>query len=192
MSSKINICEVFSGHFKTLRNADTDKISFWDIITFIALPLAIAILFSYFGNGITKDLISLLVNFSAILTALLLSVLVLVYDQESKIRQNKDTDTFYTVKRKLLKELYYNICYSILCGVLLVVLCFIVSIFPVGTNGYFFSKTYLLYIEKYNIKLTFNFVSYIFNPIVIFFCSHLILNIVMIVKRMHALLTLEN
>ncbi|MDS72059.1 hypothetical protein EDI83_23230, partial [Salmonella enterica] len=102
MSSKINICEVLIGHFRTLKDADTKKISIWDIFTFIILPFIIAASFSIFGTGITKDLISLLVNFSAILTALLLSVLVLVYDQESKIRQRKDTDTFYESKKSLL------------------------------------------------------------------------------------------
>ncbi|MCF6615531.1 hypothetical protein IHV42_30340, partial [Escherichia coli] len=91
MSSKINICEVLIGHFRTLKNADTNKISLWDIFTFIILPFIISAAFSLLGSGITKDLISLLVNFSAILTALLLSVLVLVYDQESKIRQRKAT-----------------------------------------------------------------------------------------------------
>lgn len=192
MSSKINICEVLTGHFRTLRDADTKKISKWDVFTFIALPFIIAVLFSYIGNGITKDLISLLVNFSAILTALLLSVLVLVYDQESKIRQKKDTDTFYESKKTLLTELYYNICYSILCGVLLVVLCFIVSLFLVDKNGYFYCETYVFFMEKPNITLHFNLLSFILIPLVIFFCVHLILNIVMIVKRMHALLTLES
>ncbi|CAI1068324.1 Uncharacterised protein [Serratia liquefaciens] len=191
MSSKINICEVIIGHFRTLRDADTKKISIWDIFTFIALPFIIAVSFSYFGNGITKDLISLLVNFSAILTALLLSVLVLVYDQESKIRQRKDTDTFYESKKSLLTELYYNICYSILCGVLLVVLCFTVSLFLVNSNGYFYCKNYSLFIEQLNLTLHFNLLSYLLCPLIIFFCVHLILNIIMIVKRMHALLTLN-
>lgn len=191
MSSKINICEVLTGHFRTLRDADTDKASFWDIFTFIIFPAASAVLFTIFGSGITKDLISLLVNFSAILTALLLSVLVLVYDQESKIRQRKDTDTFYNSKKKLLTELYYNICYSILCGVFLVVLCFIVSLFSVDSSGYFHGSTYAYYIEKVEMNIKINILNHILCPIIIFICIHLILNIIMIVKRMHALLTLD-
>ncbi|NIF02230.1 hypothetical protein F3J38_19550 [Pantoea sp. Acro-805] len=190
MSSKINVCDVLVGHFRTLRDARTDKISFYDIFTFIISPILAAALFTIFGKGVTKDLISLLVNFSAILTALLLSVLVLVYDQESKIRQNQAADTFYEAKKTLLTELYYNICYSILCGVLLVVLCFVVSMFPVSGDGYFISDTHSYYFGKIDLTLKFNFINYILCPLVMFFCVHLILNIVMIVKRMHALLTL--
>ncbi|MCP2002929.1 UNVERIFIED_ORG: hypothetical protein J2Y78_001469 [Buttiauxella agrestis ATCC 33320] len=192
MSSKINICDVLVGHFRTLKDADTKKISKWDIFTFIFLPFAIAIVFSLLSGNITKDLVSLLVNFSAILTALLLSVLVLVYDQEAKIRLNKDTDVFYASKKSLLTELYYNICYSVLCGVFLVVLCFIASLFSVGSDGYFIGQTHSYFVEKMNVKLSFNFFSYILCPMIIFVCVHLILNIIMIVKRMHALLTLES
>lgn len=191
MISKINICEVLIGHFRTLRDADTKKISMWDIFTFIILPFIIAASFSFFGSGITKDLISLLVNFSAILTALLLSVLVLVYDQESKIRQRKDIDTFYESKKSLLTELYFNICYSILCGVFLVVLCFIVSLFSVDSSGYFYGATHEYFIDKANITLKINMLTHILCPMIIYVCVHLILNIIMIVKRMHALLTLD-
>ncbi|WP_394571079.1 hypothetical protein [Citrobacter amalonaticus] len=191
MSSKINICEVLIGHFRTLRDADTKKISMWDIFTFIILPFIIAASFSFFGSSITKDLISLLVNFSAILTALLLSVLVLVYDQESKIRQRKDIDTFYESKKSLLTELYFNICYSILCGVFLVVLCFIVSLFSVDSSGYFYGATHEYFIDKANITLKINMLTHILCPMIIYVCVHLILNIIMIVKRMHALLTLD-
>ncbi|ROG13973.1 hypothetical protein C4Y63_007130 [Klebsiella pneumoniae subsp. pneumoniae] len=192
MSSKINICEVLKGHFRTLRDADTKKVSIWDIFTFIILPFIIAASFSIFGRGITKDLISLLVNFSAILTALLLSVLVLVYDQESKIRQRKDIDTFYESKKSLLTELYYNICYSILCGVLLVVLCFIVSLYSVDPSGYFYGGTHEYFFDKANITFKLNVLSHILCPLITYVCIHLILNIIMIVKRMHALLTLDS
>ena len=191
MSSKINICEVLIGHFRTLRDADTQKISIWDIFTFIILPFIVAASFSIFGSGITKDLISLLVNFSAILTALLLSVLVLVYDQESKIRQRIEIDTFYEAKKSLLTELYFNICYSILCGVLLVVLCFIVSLYSVDSSGYFHSLTHEYFFDKVNISLKLNVLTHILFPLIIYVCVHLILNIIMIVKRMHALLTLD-
>lgn len=189
MSSKINVCEIISGHFNTLRNADTKKLSFYDILTFIVIPIFISIGVSYSVVMISKDLVSLLVNFSAILTALLLSVLVLVYDQETKIREKKDTDTFYPTKKKLLQELYYNICYSIVCGVILVVFCFLVSLYTVSPLGVISGNTYNLSVFDYNIS--FNFVSCIYFPIIIFLAIHLILNILMIVKRMHSLLTLD-
>ncbi|PBI79764.1 hypothetical protein A9993_08430 [Rahnella victoriana] len=193
MSSKINICEIVTGHFRTLKDADTRKVSKLDMFTFLMLPIGLAILFATLANGMSKDLVSLLVNFSAILTALLLSVLVLVYDQESKINQNKDNDTFYESKKTLLTELYYNICYSVLCGVFLVALCFFSSMYESGAGGYISGYDRKINFEIYShyIDFSFNFYRYILCPFIIFFCVHLMLNIVMIVKRMHSLLTIS-
>jgi hypothetical protein len=189
MSSKINICEIITGHFRTLKDAGTDKVSMSDLLTFVVFPIALSIIFAVFANGMSKDLVSLLVNFSAILTALLLSVLVLVYDQESKIRQNKDNDIFFDSKKTLLTELYYNICYSVLCGVLLVALCFFSSLYPTGLDGYISGINHPIVIDR--VGFGFNFYRYCLSPLIIFFCVHLMLNIVMIVKRMHSLLTLS-
>lgn len=127
MSSKINIKGIITGHFNTLRD-NQGRRSIADLLTFVILPVGFAITSLLVGFNLNKDLSSLLVNFGSIFTALLLSVLVLVYDQESKLEEKKAKDAFYEDKKQLLHQLYYNISYSILCSMALVLFCFVHSL----------------------------------------------------------------
>ncbi|TMX41435.1 hypothetical protein [Vibrio sp. Hep-1b-8] len=185
MSSKINVLGIIHGHWKTLEHNGTGKVSFSDVFTFILFPLILAVLTIVFEFKFTNDLTSLLVNFGAIFTALLLSVLVLVYDQSTKLEDNKpesEADISYKTKRTILDQLYYNICYSIIVSVLLVVSCFIESICRGKTS------TFTLPLETpASICIDIN--TYVATPLVTFSTVNLIFTILMIVKRMHALLT---
>jgi len=122
----------------------------------------------------------MLVNFGAIFTALLLSVLVLVYDQESKLSAVKGSDPLYDAKKTLLRQLYYNICFSIISSIFLVGLCFIHSVLDGVVSSFD--------VGGVNVKI--NYAKYFFTPLVIFVVANLMLTIVMIVKRMHAMLTI--
>lgn len=112
MSSKVNIFAIVSGHFVRLSKTN-GQFSISDFATFIFIPVLFAALSIVFQFNLNKDIVSLLVNFSAIFTALLLSVLVLVYDQESKIddkakeadRNKEPRDIFYSAKK-----IYWVIC----------------------------------------------------------------------------------
>ncbi|MFQ1005343.1 hypothetical protein [Gilliamella sp. CG22] len=98
MNSKINIGSLIKGHIKTLYNASTKKLDFSDIVTFFVLPALVAILGSFWGIFLSIDIISLLVNFGSIFTALLLSVLVLVYDQVGKVNEKLNDDKIRTIQ----------------------------------------------------------------------------------------------
>ncbi len=183
MSSKINVFGIISGHWKTLEHNGTKKVSKSDIFTFLLFPLFLAILTVVFEFKYTTDLTSLLVNFGAIFTALLLSVLVLVYDQSTKLEEKSDerkkADVSYSTKRTILDQLYFNICYSITASVTLVVACFIESI----CRG----KVETVTLGSMSFGVDVN--TYFATPLVTFVTVNLILTILMIVKRMHALLT---
>lgn len=187
MSSKINICEILLGHIKTLKDNSTGKVSYWDIFTFFIIPIVFSIFTIVFNFKFSNDLISLLVNFGSIFTALLLSVLVLVYDQSSKLRdREKELGTNITIKIKksLLDQLYYNICYSIIVAISLVMMCFIESICRGNTKIIEVST-------DPSISFCIDINTYVATPLVSFLALHLILTIIMIVKRMHALLTTD-
>lgn len=177
MSSKLNIADIISGHFKTLKDSN-GKTSIVDIAVFFLIPLLLSVFSIYRSFDLSENIISLLVNFGSIFTALLLSVLVLVYDQESKVEGIRNSDPFYAIKKKLLRELYYNISHSILCSLLLVLLCFFHSIVDDKSSQ----------ISIFNLQITFKYDVFIATPLVIFITSNLFLNIIMIVKRMHAML----
>ncbi|HGF7509130.1 TPA: hypothetical protein AB5A35_001024 [Vibrio cholerae] len=182
MSSKINVCNIILGHLKTLNDVSSSKFSFIDLFTFFIVPLLFGALVFVSGFKFNDSLISLLVNFGAIFTALLLSVLVLVYDQSSKLSERNEIKavSFYDVKKLLLDQLYYNICYSIVLALLLIFMCFLESI----TRDKLLD---LAFIGGFKLDIS----IYVFTPIVVFISVHLILTIIMIVKRMHVLLTTD-
>lgn len=187
MSSKINIKEIVLGHFGTLSRVDGSW-SWTDFITFCGVPVVFGAGSLVAGFSLNKDIASLLVNFGAIFTALLLSVLVLVYDQESKIddRNQRDielgrpADQFYNAKKRLLDELYYNISYSILSSLVLIAFCFAFSI----SDSFAGPEAASLSVSSALSKL-------VFTPLTVFVTVNLLLTIVMIVKRMHSLLRMK-
>lgn len=179
MSSKLNVSEIIKGHFATLRSADRKKLSKIDLVIFIGLPVAAAVTFAVLGYDINAELRSLLVNFGAIFTALLLSVLVLVYDQEGKYANSPENDAINRSKMELLRELYYNISFSIVCAIGLV----IVSMLHV-----LLEKIPLDFII-FSFRFSGTIGSTILTPIVAYLTITIFLNVVMVVKRMHTLLT---
>lgn len=187
MSSKINIKDIVTGHFGTLKDT-TGGWSWFDFITFCFIPVAFGVLSVAAGFSLNNNISSLLVNFGAIFTALLLSVLVLVYDQESKfdekhqrdIELQRPTDNLYTAKKTLLDELYYNISYSILSSLVLIATCFAFS----ATDSFAAHKP-----AETSIALIFS--KLVFTPIAVMVSVNLLLTIVMIVKRLHSLLRMK-
>ena len=177
MSSKINVLEIIKGHIGTV--SDGGRSFFWDVVTFYIFPLIVSLSGILLAFDLPEETISLLVNFSAIFTALLLSVLVLVYEQESRLEINKKTDELYSVKKALLKDLYYNICFSIVSSLFLVVVCLLHSIMR---------KKYIS-IEIMDFSVNVSISTFLLTPIALFVVVSLMLTILMIVKRMHTLLT---
>lgn len=179
MSSKLNITEIFKGHFATLKLAGGTT-SKTDLFIFIVFPAFIAVMLSVYDLEINKDMISLLVNFGAIFTALLLSVLVLVYDQEVKNTCMKiKNEPLVRIKKTLLHELYYNISFSIILSVFLVILSLLYQL--IDKNK--------LHLSFYSVEISLNFGDYLIKPLMIFVTLTIFLNVIMIVKRMHILLT---
>lgn len=195
MSSKIDIKSIVKGHYQTLIDDRSKKISTSDVITFFILPaLASAVAISLKYN-ISNEIASILVNFGSIFTALLLSVIMLVYEQESKIKEkliinsekeeseNKvsgNIEKTLRERQEFLKEIYENISYSVTASMILVILSLVQSVFidrkiHLACNWYLNLNNYLC--------------IYFISPLLIFITINLILTIMMVIKRMHSLLT---
>ncbi|WP_158640826.1 hypothetical protein [Acinetobacter pittii] len=199
MSRKIDILSIIEGHWYSLRNPD-GSFNIFDFCTFLVLPLVLGSLSAYSIAKVSTDTISLLVNFGSIFTALLLSVLVLIFDQENKIDEHyekylifkeeleknpnlidspaytyifsKNLDENYGLKKTLLKELYFNISFSIVVSLFLVLLCLAhskLSDYQNVSNLCILMRVLIFFIA---VSVT-----------------TLFLNILMIVKRMHVMLT---
>lgn len=162
---KLNISEIVYSHINTLSNEHGKK-SKGDFCIFFILPLIIAVLFACFVKKLPTDTINLLVNFGSILVALLLSLLVLMYDRHDKLLHGNETHQKY--KQELIQQLYNNICYAILIALCVVITCLLISL----SNNTIYQK--------------------IFSILIMYLTSNLLLTILMIVKRIHALLTHQN
>lgn len=184
MSSKINIISVIRGHMSTLIDAESGKFLIGDLATFYGLPLIVAFIGIWTGVDFSKEATNLLVTAGAIFTGLLLNLLILVYDQKSKLpavdsekSDWKDTQTRHTV----LKELYFNISYSTLMSVLLVVL----SVIHLFVCDRVVKSVPLLQVSDLNLS------AYVTTPLLVFIGFNLVLTIVMIIKRIYTLLSSE-
>ncbi len=191
MSSKINVIEIIKGHFNTLRIDNNGALYIADIITFYIFPILIAAIGIWNDFSLDNGFRALLINFGSIFTALLLSVLVLVFDQETKLDDKKAlldqlnsqnssslTVPFFATKKKILQELYHNICYCIIGSMALVVVASIDSVKDV-------SEIVLSSWFKFDPNTD------IFTPFCVFMSLNIVLTIFMIVKRMHALLIIQ-
>lgn len=186
MSSKVNVLTIISKHFSTLVDARTGKTSIPDLFCFIGIPLAIFFFSFFFEVKLDSGTNSILVNFGSIFTALLLSVLVLVYDQRSKIDPKESSlDKALQAKEILLDQLFCNICYSILISIIMVVMCLLSEI--VGDNKWLVIQ-YFEYKSVVISGLEINWSEDFFTPIILFLLMHLVLTVLMVLKRLQSLL----
>jgi hypothetical protein len=173
---KINILRIVVDHFGTLRNYQTGQLSISDLAVFLLLPIAGASACAYFKITFDKDaLIAVLTAFS-IFAGLLFSLLLLVFSLTDK---NDAQSMLFATRKQLIGELYENISFAILASIGVVTLTIIAVLrkAPVDQNA-----GAIAVVDRGT------------SPIVTFalvlLMSNFILTILMILKRMHALLTL--
>ncbi|MDG6429581.1 hypothetical protein [Glaesserella parasuis] len=180
MSNKINVLVIIKDHLSTLKNYNNGKISVIDVSVLLILPLIIVLLLAYYKYAINKEFVSLVVNFSSIVTSLLISVLVLIYDQYSKIRPENDTQT---LKKKVLEQLFSNVSFTILMGIITVIFCLLLNIYSTNSNGSYQIPNYSISIGEY--AFTIHFMEMCFTPVILFFLLQMILTLFMALKRLH-------
>lgn len=167
MMNKINVLRLVVDHFNTLRDYQTGRLSISDVAVFFALPLAGASTCAYFRIVFDKDaLIAVLTAFS-IFAGLLFSLLLLVFSLTDK---TEPQSMLYGVRKQLIGELYENISFAILVSICVVTLAIVAAAANTArpTEGTGPVLTFLL----------------------VLFMSNFILTILMVLKRMHSLLTL--
>ncbi len=178
--NKINIWRIIYNHIKTLKDS-SGKLSSGDVLFHIILPAIISLFLVYKAGIIHKDILSSLVNFGAITTALLMSAVVMIYDQKNKIKEKLVEDHEKDrVKRQLSRreELYSqlccNICYSIISSIIVVVLSIVCTFNWFEQPGS--TSSPLPHDIYYSIFCTLSFIIY-------FFFSSTIITFLMIMKR---------
>ncbi len=122
---KIDFRIIVSKHLRTLADAQTGKLSVWDMIVFFAFPLAAGTYVYLEQLKVSKEVHNLSVTFFGIFVALLLNIQVAIFGVYARNPRspadglNKAVfDKKIEDRRKILRELNTNISYLTLIGCL--------------------------------------------------------------------------
>lgn len=126
--SKINITSIVKNHLNTLVNDNDKRPEFDDWLTFLIIPIVVAITLSYFDVNLNKDVVNVIITALSIFVGLLFNVVVLVFDII-----NKESTT--AIKKRLMNEIITNISYCILLSLVAILIslfvfldnCFVVK-----------------------------------------------------------------
>lgn len=181
MFNKINVWKIIAGHLRTLRYATQSyKRNWWDITLFYMLPMLLACLSFYCGLIINKEALTIIATVAVTFMALMFSMLILVLDRYQSIQKSllhKENLSSQTesdeIRVVVLKELYYNISYSIVIAPILALFSVIIAA--------------LISDSANNLTV----LTKILSAIVVFLGVNLTLTILMIVKRVYDIFNIE-
>lgn len=162
--SKINPTPIIRDHLSTLTRREASNISVLDLLLFYGVPGAAVIGWREAGWQLAGDVTGVLVTGLALLTGLLLNLLLLIHGVGRGQRLQGGLDL--GKPRKLLAEVYRNISYGILVGV-------VALITLVLQTGGWLSKWGVL------------------EGAAVYLLVHFFLTLLMILKRIHVLLSHE-
>jgi FtsH-binding integral membrane protein len=114
---KIFSFDIIVNHYSTFVNSE-EKPEFLDWVVMIVLPCLVSFFLTITDVKLSDTAVIGLLTVGAILTGLLLNLLVLIYDQKSRLLQSepKSEDFGYEIwqlRKKLVDEVHYNIGYAI-------------------------------------------------------------------------------
>lgn len=166
MFDKINVWMIVGDHLKTLREFRSDKTSAGDVILFLIIPLLIALgLVLPLGFRLDVDAINALITSLSVFSGLLFNLLLLIYDL--LVKENAEEDPS-RLRRMFLGQIYAHISFTILTAVLSI------------------SLLLLLFIRMDLPALTMT-----VHVIVLFLIINFILTMLMILQRVHILISKE-
>lgn len=115
------------------------------IINYMIIPFAMG-LATVFVKEIDDDIINIIIIIISIFTAMLFTMLTMIIDMKSKI---KDNPYYYSneaeISKKSLVESYYTVMFEILISVILLILC----LFNCFTKTFGYVQSFLIYSFMY-------------------------------------------
>lgn len=160
----LSIKNIVMNHINCFRNPN-GKLLVVPVFIYMIMPLFIAIYIAK-NKIVTADILNILTIIISILTAMLFTLLTVIIDMKNKIKvDNKYSGVEAQNIIQALKETYYTIMFEIFISILLLILCLI----NVFTSEYTFLQSILIY----------------------YFSLLMIMNLLMILKRISAVLDVE-
>lgn len=142
--NKINIWQVLVKHYRTMTDQRGVTLR-QDIFIHFFLPVMLSVVVCMLYGTMKSSISSVFVNFGAITTALLMSAVIMIYDQKQKtifkisviienkkIEDKESTTNLIALEtnKKVYQQLCHNVAYAILTSVILVIASVIISFFP--------------------------------------------------------------
>lgn len=170
---KINPAKIIKDHIRTLRSYNTNKFSSWDYIIFLIFPLGLAGGMAYYlpkseqhtAEIFDKTTVDILVTSLSIFAGLLFNLLLMIYGIVKSVPKG---EPYAELKATFLKEIYANISYCIFICLLAVVIL-IISLLGSSSRVIQFTVAGSVY----------------------FLIANFILTLLMILRRVHILLSQE-
>lgn len=176
MTNKINIFQVVSRHFDTFRDFDSRALNIRDLLLFFGIPFLFSLCSAKYAYIFSDSTISNLLNVEALLSGLLLNLLVLVYSLKEKTPKtdvNIEGWEDLQLKHMVVNEVYFNVAFSTLSAFLMLIFTVLHSFF-IGISFSSFSLN-----------------AHLIDPIIVFLGLNLVLNFLMIIKRISVLFCCE-
>lgn len=178
--SKLSIWAILKHHFSTFTD-EAGKPSYFDWFLMFVVPLFVSILLCSFSFKLSDEVVENIVTVGSILAGLLLNLLLLIYEHKTKLVEQKikgDDPNFeaWAIRKKVIDEVHYNISYSILVSLFTVIFAVLSSL----KLSYSFSI--------HNSIPAFDIVPWAIDLPMLFLSMHLILSVIMILKRVHNLM----
>lgn len=171
MLDKINVARIIVGHVDTLRDFSSERRSVADIAFFFGAPLIVSGLGWYLHWGLYVDALNALLAAFAIFAALLLNLLLLIYTFSA---DRTHPVTLARVRGALVRELHDNIAFATLTSLAIVVVALV-------------SVAELKIQDPVNPKHT----GPVMTFVIIYLTGNFILTVLMVLKRIHVLLSRE-
>ncbi len=156
---KANIIPLIRDHLRTMTDARTGRLLWWDLVLFYGVPLVLvmpSIKYHWTISGIDNILASL-----ALMAGLLFNLLILLFDTAVRIRDDKSE--FAGHRRRLIGEMQANVSYSLAIAIL---------------TSTILGATSLAGISKAGLPL---------SAVSIFLLSHFVLLLALILRRVRAI-----
>jgi len=169
--NKINIAKIVTSHLDTLRDYSSGKISWVDVSFFFGLPFLLSIMGWRLGWGLYVDALNALLAAFAIFAGLLLNLLILIYTFSTNASYPTN---LAKMKTRFVKELHNNIAFSVLLSILIVMAALVGVAQLKMRNPQDPGHT--------GSTLTF---------IIVYLTTNFVLTLLMILKRIHVLLSTE-
>ena len=168
MLDKVDVSKIVCDHIATLRDYSTGKYRPADFLLFFGVPFVVSTLLVVFYGNIKINLITIVATSLSVFTALLLNLLLLVYDAIRKSEDSGGDTSGPELRRRFLGEVFSNISFATLVAI-----------------GAIALVLFLVVVEKLPAA------SRVLSALVYYLVSLFLLTLLMLLKRVHVLIRRE-